>query len=91
VITINIAAGPRNVFENPSIFYLPCYYRAVSEQVSKVDREAQEKVAADLRARIEAPPKLPFNDVYFTAKPPEIGWESGAVSWVAVDRKGPYL
>jgi hypothetical protein len=62
----------------------------VSEQVSKVDREAQEKVTADLRARIEACPKLPFNGVYFTAKPPEIGWESGAVSWVAVDRKGPY-
>jgi hypothetical protein len=57
-------------------------------QANKVDREAQEKAAADLRARIEASPKLPFNGVHFTAKPPAMGWESGAVSWVAVDRKG---
>jgi DNA-binding beta-propeller fold protein YncE len=60
----------------------------VSGQVNKVDGEAQEKAAADLRARIEGSPKLPFNSVHFTAKPPAIGWESGAVSWVAVDRKG---
>ncbi len=57
-------------------------------QVNEVDREAQERSAADLRARIEASPKLPFNGVHFAAKPPAIGWESGAVSWVAVDGKG---
>jgi len=59
-----------------------------SGQVNKADREAQEKAAADLRARIEASPKLPFSGVHFAAKPPAIGWESGAVSWVAVDRTG---
>jgi hypothetical protein len=59
-----------------------------SGQVNKVDRETQEKAAADLRARIEASPKLPFNGTQFAAKPPSIGWESGAVSWVAVDRSG---
>jgi 6-bladed beta-propeller len=57
-------------------------------QVNEVDREAQERSAADLRARIEASPKLPFNGLHFAAKPPAIGWESGAVSWVAVDGKG---
>jgi 6-bladed beta-propeller len=57
-------------------------------RVNEVDREAQERSAADLRARIEASPKLPFNGVHFAAKPPAIGWESGAVSWVAVDGKG---
>jgi sugar lactone lactonase YvrE len=56
--------------------------------VNKVEREAQEKAAADLRAGIEASPKLPFNGVHFAAKPPAIDWESGAVSWIAVDRKG---
>jgi hypothetical protein len=57
-------------------------------RVNEVDREAQERSAADLRARIEASPKLPFNGVHFATKPPAIGWESGAVSWVAVDGKG---
>jgi hypothetical protein len=57
-------------------------------QLNNVDREAQEKDAADLRARIEASPNLPFNGVHFAAKPPAIGWESGAVSWVAVDAEG---
>jgi hypothetical protein len=58
------------------------------KQLNNVDREAQEKGAADLRARIEASPNLPFNGVHFAAKPPAIGWESGAVSWVAVDGEG---
>jgi DNA-binding beta-propeller fold protein YncE len=52
------------------------------------DKQAQAKAAADLRARIEASPTLPFEGVYFAAKPPAIGWESGAVSWVAVNREG---
>jgi hypothetical protein len=58
------------------------------EQLNDADKEAQEKGAADLRARIEASPILPFNGVHFLAKPPSIGWESGAVSWVAVDGEG---
>ncbi len=59
-----------------------------SGQVNKVDRETQEKATADLRARIEASPQLPFYGMQFAAKPPAIGWGSGAVSWVAVDRSG---
>jgi hypothetical protein len=53
-------------------------------QVEEVDTKA----AAELRARIEESPKLPFAGVAFAAKPPTIGWESGAVSWVAVDGRG---
>ena len=41
-------------------------------QVSKVDRETRKRAAADLRARIEASPKLPFHGVHFVAKPPAI-------------------
>jgi len=57
-------------------------------QANNANGEAQEKGTADLRARIEASATLPFNGVHFAAKPPAIGWESGAVSWVAVDRTG---
>jgi streptogramin lyase len=44
--------------------------------------------ASDLRARIEASPTLPFNGAHFAAHPPRAGWESGFVSWVAIDSKG---
>jgi hypothetical protein len=63
-------------------------FAQASGQVNEVDRHAQDKTAADLRARIEASPKLHFNGVHFAAKPPAIDWESGSVSWIAVDRKG---
>jgi hypothetical protein len=43
---------------------------------------------ADLRARVEASPKLAFHCVHFAAKATTTGWESGGVSWVAVDKKG---
>lgn len=60
----------------------------LAQAAGQVDKEAQAKAAADLRARIEATPTLPFNGVHFAAKPLAIGWESGAVSWVAVDSEG---
>jgi hypothetical protein len=85
---IKIAVEPKNVIENPNMPYLPCLASQVSGQVSKVDGETRKRAAADLRARIEAFPKLTFNGLHFTARPPGIGWESGAVSGVAVDRKG---
>jgi DNA-binding beta-propeller fold protein YncE len=50
-----------------------------------VDKDSQARAAADLRARIEASPKLSFNGVRLAARPPTAGWASGAVSWVAVD------
>ena len=57
-------------------------------QANELDRETQERAASDLRARIESSPKLPFTSVHFAAKPPAVGWESGAVSWIAHDREG---
>ena len=55
--------------------------------MNKLDTEAQEKAAANLRARIDAPPKLPFNGVHLEAQSPSVGWEWGAVAGVAVDGK----
>jgi hypothetical protein len=59
-------------------------------QLDKAERAAQARAAADLRARIEASPKLPFVGVHFAAQPPAVGWESGAISWVAVDGEVVY-
>ncbi|MEI9972567.1 MAG: peptidyl-alpha-hydroxyglycine alpha-amidating lyase family protein [Ignavibacteriota bacterium] len=43
---------------------------------------------AALRARIEATPTLPFDGVHFVAQAPGAGWDSGMVSWLAIDRQG---
>jgi sugar lactone lactonase YvrE len=54
----------------------------------QVGSHTQEKAASELRARIEASPVLPFKGVPFAARSLKAGWESGAVSGVAVDSKG---
>ena len=42
------------------------------------DGQADAKArAADLKARIEASPTLPYDGTTFVAKPPGAGWESG--------------
>jgi hypothetical protein len=41
-----------------------------------------------LRARIEASPRLAFTGVPLAVHAPAVGWESGMVSWLAVDGKG---
>jgi 6-bladed beta-propeller len=41
--------------------------------------------AADLKARIEASPALPFTGTPLAVTPPSAGWESGMVSWLALD------
>jgi streptogramin lyase len=51
---------------------------------SDAQAEAEAR-AADLKARIEASPTLPFTGTPFAAKPPSGGWESGMVSWLALD------
>ena len=56
--------------------------------MNELDRDTQERAASDLRARIEASPKLPFTSVHFAAKPPAVGWDPGAVSSIALDREG---
>lgn len=62
--------------------------RLFVRDAGQVEKGAQAKAAADLRARIEASPKLPFIGVHFVARVLTPGWESGFVSWVAVDDKG---
>jgi sugar lactone lactonase YvrE len=42
----------------------------------------------NLRAWIEASPKLPGRGVPFAAQARNVGWASGLVSWVAIDSKG---
>jgi DNA-binding beta-propeller fold protein YncE len=54
----------------------------------KLDKEAPSTAAADLRARIDASPKLHFHGIPFAAQPPSPGWASGTISWVAVDNSG---
>ena len=61
---------------------------ALSALTAGQAEEVDTKAAAELRAGIEESPKLPFAGVAFAARPPTIGWESGAVSWVAVDGRG---
>jgi hypothetical protein len=50
--------------------------------------QSLELAASEFRARIEASPILPFKGVSFAAQPLKPGWESGAVSGVAIDNKG---
>lgn len=47
-----------------------------------------DEAAAEIRARIEASPKLAFVAQDVVAKPPSPGWTSGMVSWVAFDAQG---
>src|SRR5258708_2651853 len=46
------------------------------------------EAAADLKARIEATPELPFSGTHFAAQAAGAGWESGMVSWLALDKNG---
>lgn len=50
--------------------------------------ENLEKATIELRTRIEASPILPFKGVLFAAQLRKSGWESGAVSGMAIDRNG---
>ncbi len=59
-----------------------------AQESKQADKEAQAKAAADLRSRIEASPTLPFHGVSLAVQAPAAGWESGFVSWVAVDSQG---
>jgi hypothetical protein len=52
------------------------------------NQEARAQAAARLHAMIEVAPKLPLAAVEFDVEPPAAGWESGMVSWVALDEKG---
>ena len=58
-----------------------------AQNAADPEKEAQARAAADLKARIEATPVLPFSGTHFAAQP-AAGWESGMVSWLALDKKG---
>jgi len=60
----------------------------LAQGVGQVDKQAQAKAAADLRARIEATPTLPFDAVRFTVQAPAVRWKPGLVSWLAIDGNG---
>lgn len=60
----------------------------LAQEVGQVGKELQAKAAANLRSRIEASPTLPSYGLPLTVQPPTIGWESGFVSWLAIDAKG---
>jgi hypothetical protein len=64
------------------------FWARAPEHANRTDADAQAKAAAALHARIEATPDLPFHAVALAAKPRSSDWESGGVSWVAVDDKG---
>ena len=53
----------------------------------KAKADAQSRADA-LKARIEATPELPFSGTHFAAQAAGTGWESGMVSWLALDKKG---
>jgi sugar lactone lactonase YvrE len=60
----------------------------LAQDAGQAEREAHAQAAADLIARIEATPTLPFEGVHFAVKGPAINWKSGMVSWLAVDAEG---
>jgi len=57
----------------------------LAQDAGQEDMEVQAKAAADLRARIEATPRLPFNGVHFAVQGSAL---KGLVSWLAVDGAG---
>jgi streptogramin lyase len=67
---------------------LLCLPTLFAQQAGVPTQDARAEAAAHLRAMIEASPKLPFTAADFVVQPANADWESGMVSWVALDRKG---
>ncbi len=63
---------------------LPC----LAQNTSEAGKAAQSKEAAAVRAAILATPELPFVGTEFVARSAGEGWESGMISWVALDKAG---
>ena len=61
---------------------------ALSLQASAQVDVSESRKAAELHARVGASPLLPFQRVPCAAQSPATAWESGMVSWVAVDSTG---
>lgn len=67
---------------------LLCLPTLFAQQAGVPTQDARAEAAAHLRAMIEAAPKLSFTGTDFSVQPPNGDWESGMVSWVALDAKG---
>ena len=65
-----------------------CLPTIFAQNATAPTQDARAEAAARLRATIEASPKLPFTATDFIVQPPNTDWESGMVSWVALDAKG---
>src|SRR5579864_5318380 len=67
---------------------LLCLPTIFAQQAGVPTQDARAEAAARLRAMIEAAPKLPFTATDFIVQAPNGDWETGMVSWVALDTKG---
>jgi hypothetical protein len=67
---------------------LLCLPTIFAHQAGVSTQDTRAEAAARLRAMIEASPKLPFAATDFIVQAPNSDWESGMVSWVALDGKG---
>jgi outer membrane protein assembly factor BamB len=82
---MNLRTIPLKIMACLSLGCLPF----LTDGASQSQIEADEKAAAEnLRVRIESSPDLPFKATPFVIHPPAPGWESGVVSWIAVDSTG---
>src|SRR5579863_5638762 len=61
---------------------------ALAQNPNQAGSAAAAKEAAAVRAAILASPELPFTGTEFAARPAGEGWESGMISWVALDKTG---
>ena len=70
--------------------FLPCLVLTLQAGSfgQQTSNGAPSKRDAELRARIAASPELPFTGVHLRVQPPSEGWQSGAVSGVAVSADG---
>ena len=68
--------------------FLLCLPTIFAQQAGVPTQDARAQAAANLRAMIEASPKLPFSATDFAVQPPNADWECGMVSWIALDAKG---
>jgi DNA-binding beta-propeller fold protein YncE len=56
--------------------------------MEEADKQTHATPVADPGSRVAQTPNLPFRAVRFAAQAPAVGWESGFVSWMAIDSKG---
>lgn len=69
-------------------FVILAAYLQTPQPADNAKTQQQKQAAIDLRNRIEASPTLPFQAVILAAQPPSPGWQSGAVSSVAISPSG---